>query len=81
MKYRFPVTLSSCGSCVSHSHCKDCGHRVEEDLRETPFIKEAAFDAVHKVLTVDTLADPEALEEYLEDKGIFLLGSTLLRSQ
>ncbi len=73
MKHSFSVALQPCGSCVSHSHCKDCCSRIEEDLLKTAPVREVSLDPVKKLLTVEADADSDTLEDLLDDMGVFVL--------
>ena len=73
MKYSFSVALHPCGSCVSHSHCKDCCSRIQEDLRRKPGIFDPVLDPEKKLLTVESDLSPDDLEDLLDDIGIFVL--------
>ena len=75
MKYRFSVALQPCGSCVSHSHCKECCAPIEDTLRKHPEICEVNLEPVQKILSVDTTMDPESLEDFLDDSGIYPLST------
>ena len=76
MKYHFSLTLPSCGSCVSHSHCKDCCNAVVEDLLTLSHIEDATLDPAHKVLVVESSLDPDSLEDLLDEKGVFVMGTS-----
>ena len=73
MHYCYSVALHPCGSCVSHSHCKDCCNRVQEDLLTKPWIRNPSLDPEKKVLTLESDLSPDDLEELLEDTGVFVL--------
>ncbi len=73
MKHSFSVTLRPCGSCVSHSHCKDCCSRIEEDLTEKAPIQKAELDPMKKLLVIESDLSADAMEDFLDDMGIYVL--------
>ena len=75
MKYRFSVVLRPCGSCVSHSHCKDCCAPIEDTLRKHPGIHEITLDPAQKILSIESDMYPESLEDLLDDSGIYPLSA------
>ncbi len=75
MIHQFTITLHSCGSCVSHSHCSTCCNQAVEDLLYKPHIQAASLDPVKKLLAVTSSSDRESLMDLLDDMGIFVESS------
>ena len=75
MKYCFSVTLQPCGSCVSHSHCKECCSRAEEDLSSYPSLQKIVLDPAQKTLIVETDLAQDLLEDLMDDKGVYVLAN------
>ena len=74
MLHQFTVTLHSCGSCVSHSHCNTCCEQAEEALRQKPYIQSVSLDPVKKILTLASAEDRDSLADLLDDMGLFTKG-------
>ena len=70
MKHRFSLTLPSCGSCVSHSHCKECMEGVGRALSALIPVESFRTEPGKKELTVDTSLESAALVDHLDDMGI-----------
>ena len=70
MKYRFSLTLPSCGSCVSHSHCSECIASAGRTLSDRAPAVTIPGDPAKKELLVSSPLDPEAILDTLDDMGI-----------
>ncbi|MBR6825351.1 MAG: hypothetical protein IKM59_02270 [Oscillospiraceae bacterium] len=74
MEQCFAFLLRACGSCVSHSHCRDCCSQAEENLLQKSWIQRASADPAKKLLTVESQEDRDTLADLLDDMGIFVQG-------
>ena len=72
MIHQFAVSLHSCGSCVSHSHCPACFERAVEDLLCKSGIRTASSEPRKKCLTLTSSMSREDLIDLMDDMGIFV---------
>ena len=70
MKYHFSLTLPSCGSCVSHSHCRECTEAAGSGLSGRIPAVAVCGDPSKKELLVSSPLDQEAIIDALDDMGI-----------
>lgn len=71
MEFRF--SMNTCQFCVSHSHCDQCGEELAERLLANPAIAQMRIDMKTRSMQVDTDLDREDLEDFLEERGVFIL--------
>lgn len=71
MEHRFSLTLPSCGSCVSHSHCRECIEAVGQTLKNKVPTENIRVTDGTKELYIDSPIDRDTLMDLLDDMGIF----------
>ena len=71
MTYCFCLTLPSCGSCVSHSHCAQCMEGIGKALACKVPVQEIRTEPGKKNLIIDSPSRREVLTDLLDDMGVF----------
>ena len=71
MTHTISITYIACQTCHAKIHCEECEKRLEEALMRVQGINGASVKLGPKQVVVDGLVDMDALEEILEDLGLF----------
>lgn len=71
MTSRFSLTLPSCGSCVSHSHCLQCLESLGRSVADKAPVEAFSIEPEGKILILQSPLDAETLTDLLDDMGIF----------
>lgn len=72
MTHAFTISYMDCQTCRTRIHCDECEERISEMLMRIDGVENAATQMAKKQLCVDTVLNRDALEEMLEDLGIFV---------
>ena len=72
MKKTLMISYMGCQTCHARLHCEECEQRIAEMLLRIAGICDAVVQIAKKQLTIDGSIDADALEDALEDFGIFV---------
>ena len=71
MNYQTSFTYIPCQTCTAKIHCEQCADTVTQSLLQISGVTNAEVDMVKKQASVESSLDPDDLDEYLEDLGLF----------
>lgn len=71
MKYNYTISYLPCQSCQAKVNCERCAQNIADGLKKHG-IDGAEINIPQNALCVETDADGDTLEEYLEDLGVFV---------
>ena len=74
MHHRFSLSFPSCLICSSHSNCRTCAARWQEDLSALPEIRSITITADPLCMEVQSPLSEEDLIDFLEDRGLLIQG-------
>lgn len=73
MTFNHSFSYLKCQSCHKRTECEQCQAQIERMLLRLDGVKSVCVNIVQKQMTLDAGgADPDDIEELLEDAGIFL---------
>lgn len=72
MRETLPVIYMKCTFCTAKIHCEACGRELDAELMRHDGVRSAVVNVPEKTARLEHELDPDALEELLEDTGLFL---------
>ena len=72
MTHQFSFSYMGCQTCQARVNCEECEKRLSRMLMRLEGVDGAAVQMGKKQLAIDGTQDRDALEEILEDLGIFI---------
>jgi len=72
MRETLPVIYMKCAFCTAKNHCESCGQELDQALMGKAGIMTAVVNVPEKTVRLTHELDEDALEETLEDVGLFL---------
>ena len=71
MTHSLSISYLACQTCHTKVHCDECEKRLEEALMRMQGVNAAVVQMAVKQVQMDSSLDMAALEEALEDVGLF----------
>lgn len=71
MTYTIDISYIGCQSCQARVHCEECEERLSQMLMRLEGVNGAVVQMANRQLMIDADLDRSALEEALEDVGLF----------
>ena len=71
MTYTIDISYIGCQSCQARVHCEECEDRLSQMLMRLEGVNGAVVQMAKKQLMIDAELDCGAMEEALEDVGLF----------
>lgn len=71
MTYTIDISYIGCQSCQARVHCEECEERLSQMLMRLEGVNGAVVQMANRQLMIDADLDRSAMEEALEDVGIF----------
>lgn len=72
MTHQISFSYIGCQTCQARIYCEECEKRLSQMLMRLEGVNGAAVQMGTKQLVIDGTQDCDALEEILEDLGIFI---------
>jgi len=66
------VVYMKCAFCTAKNHCERCGRELDEALMSKSGVLSAVVNVPEKTVRLEHELEEDALEEALEDVGLFL---------
>ncbi len=69
---RLSFIYPKCQVCTQKTRCDFCGEALAKSIKKLDGVQECRVQMALKCLDVDATTDPDDLEMYLEDLGVFI---------